>query len=32
MSFSLTVSEGRLYCSVGDTNVDCVLRPFSLAE
>lgn len=32
MSFALTVSEGHLYCSVGDDNVDCVLERFPLAE
>ena len=32
MSFSLTVSEGHLYCSVNDDSVDCVLQPFSLVE
>ncbi|MDR0781195.1 MAG: YaeQ family protein [Pseudomonadales bacterium] len=32
MSFSLTVAEGHLYCSVGDDNVDCVLEKVSLVE
>jgi uncharacterized protein YaeQ len=32
MSFSLTVSEGHIYCSVGNDDVDCVLETLSFSD